>query len=70
VVLSDARNWGAVENRNFEVPHLNEMKQTRQIHCFSTLKHNLGFCHNDTRVMNRVLKQVKHGFQGVTGSLA
>ena len=69
-MYSATHDWGTIENHNFEVPQLNEMKKTCQTHCFSTLNHNLGFCYNDNRVIKWVLKQALHGFQGVTGSFA
>ena len=46
------------------VQQLDEMKKSCHTHCFSTLNHNLGFCYNDTRVIEWVLKQAAHGFQG------
>lgn len=69
-MYSATHEWGTIENHKFEVEQLNEMKKTCQTHCFSTLNHNLGFCYNDMRVMKWVLKQARHGFQGVTGSFA
>jgi MoaA/NifB/PqqE/SkfB family radical SAM enzyme len=69
-MYSATQDWGTIENHKFEVPQLNEMKQTCQSHCFSTLNHNLGFCYNDTRVIKWVLQQARRGFQGVTGSFA
>ncbi len=61
-------DWGAIENHKFEVRQLDEMKQSCQTHCFSTLNHNLGYCYNDARVVKWVLKQAARAFQGVTGS--
>lgn len=69
-MYSATQDWGTIENHKFDVSQLNEMKQTCQTHCFSTLNHNLGFCYNDSRVIRWVLQQAKHGFQGVTGSFA
>jgi len=51
-----------------QVGQLDEMKQTRQTHCYSTLNHNLGYCYDDARVIKWVLKQAARGFQGVSGS--
>jgi len=67
-MYSATHDWGRIEHHKFEVPQLDEMKKSCQTHCFSTLNHNLGFCYNDTRVLRWVLKQARHGFQGVTGS--
>jgi len=69
-MYSATHDWGVIENHKFEVPQLNQMKQSCQTHCFSTLNHNLGFCYNDTRVLKWVMKQASHGFQGVSGSFA
>ena len=59
-----------IENHKFEDAQLDEMKQSCQSHCFSTLNHNLGFCYNDARVIKWVTKQAARGFKGVTGSFA
>src|SRR2546425_2290518 len=67
-MYSATHDWGTIKNHKFEVPQLDEMKKSCQTHCFSTLNHNLGFCYKDARVINWVLKQAAHGFQGVTGS--
>jgi MoaA/NifB/PqqE/SkfB family radical SAM enzyme len=67
-LYSATYDWGAVGYHKFDVPQLNEMKQTCQTHCFSTLNHNLGYCYDDARVIRWVLKQAARGFQGVSGS--
>ncbi len=67
-MYSATYDWGTIEHHKFEVAQLNQMKQSCQTHCFSTLNHNLGFCYNDARVIKWVLKQAARGFQGVTGS--
>jgi len=69
-MYSATHDWGVVEDHKFEVTQLNQMKESCQTHCFSTLNHNLGFCYNDARVLKWVLTQARHGFQGVTGSFA
>jgi MoaA/NifB/PqqE/SkfB family radical SAM enzyme len=69
-VYSAKYDWGCIENHNFQVSQLNEMKKSCQTHCFSTLNHNLGFCYNDARVIKWVAKQAACGFRGVTGSFA
>ena len=67
-MYSATYDWGTIENHKFDVRQLDQMKQSCQTHCFSTLNHNLGFCYNDARVMKWVLRQAARGFQGVTGS--
>jgi MoaA/NifB/PqqE/SkfB family radical SAM enzyme len=59
-------DWGSVGNHKFEVGQLNEMKETCQTHCFSTLNHNLAYCYDDMRVMRWLWQQAKHGFQGTS----
>ena len=67
-MYSATYDWGHIEDHNFEVKQLNEMKQGCQKHCFSTLNHNLGYCYDDARAVRWVLKQASRGFQGVSGS--
>jgi len=67
-MYSAACDWGSVEKHKFEVEQLDQMKESCQRHCFSTLNHNLGYCYNDARVLRWVLKQARHRFQGLTGS--
>lgn len=67
-MYSASFDWGTIEQQKFDLLQLNEMKKTCQLHCFSTLNHNLGFCYNDARVIKWVAKQARRGFQGVTGS--
>ncbi len=67
-LYSATYDWGNVENPKLVVEQLNQMKQSCQKHCFSTLNHNLGYCYNDARAIRWVLRQAKRGFQGVTGS--
>lgn len=67
-LYSGSYDWGTIENHKFEMRQLDEMKQSCQEHCFSTLNHNLGYCYNDARVLRWVTKQALRGFQGVSGS--
>ena len=67
-LYSATYDWGSIGDHRFEVSQLNEMKQTCQTHCFSTLNHNLGYCYDDARVIRWVMKQASRGFQGVSGS--
>lgn len=61
-------NWGTVGHQKFDVGQLNEMKQTCELNCFSTLGANLAYCYSGTRVMKWLAKQALNGFQGTTGS--
>ncbi len=67
-MYSAAYDWGTIANPKFEGQQLDQVKQSCQKHCFSTLNHNLGYCYNDARILRWMLKQAKRGFQGVTGS--
>lgn len=67
-MYSATYDWGTVGNHKFEVSQLNEMKQTCQTHCFSTLNHNLAYCYDSARAIKWVLKQASRAFQGCTGS--
>lgn len=67
-MYSATYDWGTVENHRFEVRQLDQMKESCQTHCFSTLNHNLGYCYNDARALRWVMKQALRGFQGVSGS--
>ncbi len=57
-------DWGNIDQHKFEPAQLQDMKQTCQRHCFSTLNHNLGYCYNDARVIKWVWKQARNKFQG------
>ena len=61
-------DWGTVENQKFDVKQLNEMKQSCELNCFSTLGANLAYCYSGTRVLRWLGKQALNGFQGATGS--
>ena len=61
-------DWGTIENHKFDLQQLGEMKQGCEPHCFSTLGYNVAYCYDVARVMKWLLKQARHGFQGVTGS--
>jgi hypothetical protein len=63
-------DWGTIGRHRFDVHQLDEMKQSCQKHCFSTLNHNLAFCYNDARVLRWVIKQAARRFQGATGSFS
>jgi MoaA/NifB/PqqE/SkfB family radical SAM enzyme len=61
-------DWGVVGSPRFERRQLDDMKTECQRHCFSTLNHIVGYCYNDRRVIQWLLKQARHGFQGVQGN--
>lgn len=67
-MYSATYDWGTIEDHKFEVKQLDEMKQTCQTHCFSTLNHNLAYCYDIARAIKWTLRQAARGFQGVTGS--
>ncbi|HUX68398.1 MAG TPA: radical SAM protein [Terriglobales bacterium] len=62
-------DWGTVGHQHFDVPALDHMKQSCSLTCFSTLNHNLAMAYDDARVLRYLLKQARHGFHGVTGSM-
>jgi MoaA/NifB/PqqE/SkfB family radical SAM enzyme len=61
-------NWGTVGAHKFDAKQLSEMKQSCELHCFSTLGYNLAYCYSGTRVIRWLAKQAIRGFQGTTGS--
>jgi MoaA/NifB/PqqE/SkfB family radical SAM enzyme len=61
-------DWGTVGNHKFDLKQLSEMKQSCELHCFSTLGYNLAYCYSGARVMRWLSRQAVRGFQGVTGS--
>lgn len=67
-MYSATYDWGTIENHKFDVRQLEAMKPACQPHCFSTLNHIVAFCYNDARVIQWLVKQALHGFQGVTGN--
>jgi len=50
------------------VEPLAEMKLSCEPYCFSTLNHIVGWCYNDARVIKWLIKQARHGFQGIRGN--
>ena len=58
-------DWGNIDKSNFDRQQLDQMKQTCQRHCFSTLNHNLAYCYDDARVIKFLWNlMVTHRFQG------
>lgn len=62
-------DWGRVGAPHFERGQLGTMKASCELHCFSTLNHIVGYCYNDRRVIELLLKQARHGFQGIRGNV-
>jgi hypothetical protein len=70
-MYSARHDCGVVENYDFEVPQLNEIKKECQRPCFSTLNHNPGFCYKDSRVLKMgIAAGAPTAFKGVDGSFA
>lgn len=67
-MYSATHDWGVVGSPKFEREQLEPMKAECQKHCFSTLNHIVGYCYNDRRAIQWLLKQARHGFQGVHGN--
>jgi MoaA/NifB/PqqE/SkfB family radical SAM enzyme len=67
-MYSATYDWGVVGSHKFETAQLREMKDSCERHCFSTLNHIVGYCYNDRRVIQWLLKQARHGFQGIRGN--
>jgi MoaA/NifB/PqqE/SkfB family radical SAM enzyme len=68
-MYSATHDWGVVRSPRFDTAQLDTMKLECQRHCFSTLNHIVGWCYNDRRVVSFVLKQARHGFQGLRGQV-
>jgi MoaA/NifB/PqqE/SkfB family radical SAM enzyme len=67
-MYSATHDWGVVGSPKFDRRQLDEMKVTCEPNCYSTLNHIVGWCYNDGRVIRWLLKQARHGFQGVRGN--
>jgi MoaA/NifB/PqqE/SkfB family radical SAM enzyme len=67
-MYSATHDWGVVGSPRFDTGQLEAMKTDCEPHCFSTLNHIVGYCYNDRRVIQWLLKQARHGFQGVRGN--
>jgi MoaA/NifB/PqqE/SkfB family radical SAM enzyme len=63
-MYSATYDWGTIGDHKFDVRQLDDMKESCQKHCFSTLNHNLAYCYNDMRVIRWLWKQAKNRFQG------
>jgi MoaA/NifB/PqqE/SkfB family radical SAM enzyme len=68
-MYSATQDWGTVGSPKFDRVQLDGMKVTCEPNCFSTLNHIVGWCYNDGRVIRWLLKQARHGFQGIRGNL-
>jgi len=67
-MYSATYDWGVVGSPKFATSQLREMKLSCEPHCYSTLNHIVGYCYNDRRVIHWLLKQARHGFQGIRGN--
>jgi MoaA/NifB/PqqE/SkfB family radical SAM enzyme len=67
-MYSATYDWGVVGAHKFETSQLRDMKQSCERHCFSTLNHIVGYCYNDRRVIQWLIRQARHGFQGIRGN--
>ena len=67
-MYSATHDWGVVGTPKFETDRLRTMKKGCEPHCFSTLNHIVGWSYNDRRVIHWLLKQARHGFQGIQGN--
>jgi MoaA/NifB/PqqE/SkfB family radical SAM enzyme len=67
-MYSASHDWGVVGAPKFERGQLDSMKVTCEPNCFSTLNHIVGWCYDDGRVIRWLMKQARHGFQGVRGN--
>jgi len=68
-MYSATTDWGSVGSPAFDREQLTTMKKTCEPNCYSTLNHIVGWCYNDGRVIRWLLKQARHGFQGVQGNM-
>ncbi len=68
-MYSATHDWGQVENDNFDLVQLNEMKKTCNSTCYSTLNSIVGYCYNDVRLIKWMAKQGLNRFRGLTGSI-
>jgi MoaA/NifB/PqqE/SkfB family radical SAM enzyme len=68
-MYSASHDWGTVGRPKFDRAQLTDMKVTCEPNCYSTLNHIVGWCYDDGRVLRFLLKQARHGFQGVRGNL-
>ncbi len=69
-MYSAATDWGTVGRPRFDPAQLDSMQAACEGRCFSTLNHIVGYCYNDARVLRWLLKQTRHGFQGVNGNFS
>ena len=67
-MYSATHDWGVVGSPKFEHDQLAEMKTSCEPNCFSTLNHIVGWGYNDRRAIRWLLKQARHGFQGIHGN--
>jgi hypothetical protein len=63
-MYSASFDWGNIDWFIFKRDQLDDMKQTCQKHCSSTLNHNRAYCYNDARVIKWMWENVKRGIRG------
>lgn len=56
-MYSASCDWGVLGRPKFDVNQLRCLKRECQLHCFSTLNHNLSYCYNAGRAIKWVLRQ-------------
>ncbi len=61
-------DWGVVGQPRFDRAQLEQMKQSCELHCFSTLGSNLAYCYSGVRVLKWLARQALNRFNGTTGS--
>jgi MoaA/NifB/PqqE/SkfB family radical SAM enzyme len=69
-MYSATYDWGVAGDHKFDTAQLDDMKQTCQTHCFSTLNHNLAYCFKASRAIKWMFRQAANGFRGATGSFS
>jgi MoaA/NifB/PqqE/SkfB family radical SAM enzyme len=67
-MYSATHDWGVVGQPRYDVVQLKQIKRDCQLHCFSTLNHNLAYCYQAGRAIRWMLKQAFRGFRGTSGS--
>ena len=64
-MYSAKHDWGVIEDQQFDVNHLDEMKKSCNQLCLSTCNYTLGHYYHDIRVIWWVIKLLLHGYQDI-----